>query len=506
MVLTGIIVIAAAQLCFFYASGLTQIYGDAVAHMEGARRLTDSLTPGYWEIGSAWLPLFHILAAPLALNKFLWSSGLAGSLVSAASYSITAWFLFRLSLGMNRNLAAGAVALAAFLFCPTMAYLGSVPLTEALTLMWAVLTVYALFRFQEEGRLRAVIAAGIAAFFGTLTRYDGWYLLPFAAVFAFFASGESWRSRFRHAAVFSAIAGAGPVLWLIHNAARFGNAIEFYNGPYSAKAVYAHQLATTGFRYPTDGSVLISARYYLADLLLVIGFWPLALAVLGLMVWAADRSERARRSAALLLLVPFVFYVQSMAHAAVPIYIPPLFPFTYYNLRYGVEMLPAVAVFPSFLLSSRFPAVARAVLLALVLCAILGQDVSFLTRGAADLPVVQEGIHNNPCRSRKQQAAIEFLRGRYDGRMMVAAAGKWPCLMPALGIPFRQTISETNRKYWKQLRYGPDPAVGWIVRGDGDVVDDLMRAYPQAFRGFDLLEHEQIPGEGSVAIYRRHRR
>jgi hypothetical protein len=45
-----------AALHFFYSRGLTNIYGDALAHMEGARRIFDSLTPGYEEIGSVWRP------------------------------------------------------------------------------------------------------------------------------------------------------------------------------------------------------------------------------------------------------------------------------------------------------------------------------------------------------------------------------------------------------------------------------------------------------------------
>jgi len=502
-VLAGIILVALGNLHFFYARGLSNLYGDGVAHVEGARRIFDSLTPGYWEIGSAWLPLFHILASPLALNGFLWKTGLAGSLVSAAAYVVTAWFLFRLSLRMNQNLAAATVSLAAFLFCPSMAYLASAPLTESLTLMWAVLTVDGLYRFQRHGRTRALLGAGIAAFFGTLTRYDGWYLLPFAAIFILLARRQSWESRFRSAAVFSVIAGAGPLLWLVHNSVRFGNALEFYNGPYSAAAIYAHQLATTSFRYPTDGSLLISVRYYLADLMLVVGVWPLALAALGCVAWALEFRERARRSAALLFLIPFVFYVHAMAHAAAALYVPTLFPFTYYNLRYGIEMLPAVVIFSSFLFSPRLRSGSRAVLLAVVLGVVAGQDASFLSQGAENVAVIQEGIRNNPCRSKREQALIHFFRARYDGRMIVVASGKWPCLMPDAGIPFRQTISETNRRYWTQLRYGPRKEVEWIIRGEGDGVDDLMRAYPEAFRDFDRVERGRFPGEGSVEVYRR---
>ena len=46
--------------------------------------------------------------------------------------------------------------------------------------------------------------------------------------------------------------------------------------------------------------------------------------------------------------------------------------------------------------------------------------------------------------------------------------------------------------------------MGWIIRGNDDAVDELMRAYPQAFGDFDLTEGGQFTGEGSLEIYRRH--
>src|SRR5271167_3197509 len=122
-----IVAAALADLYYFYSRGLANLYGDGLAHVEGARRLFDSLTPGYAEIGSAWLPLYHIIAAPLALNQFLWQTGLAGGLVSAAAYVVTAWVLFSLSFRMNRNLAAAVAGLAVFLLCPSMAFLAAAP-------------------------------------------------------------------------------------------------------------------------------------------------------------------------------------------------------------------------------------------------------------------------------------------------------------------------------------------------------------------------------------------
>jgi hypothetical protein len=495
--------VALGSLHFFYTRGLSNIYGDSLAHMEGARRLFDSLTPGYVEIGTGWLPAFHLLVAPLAVNDYLWRTGLAGSLVSMAGFVLAARFLFRLSLEMNRSLACGWATLASVLLCPNMLYLAATPLTESTAILWSVLTVYGLFRFQLTGRWRALVGSALAAFLGTLTRYDAWYLLPFAALFVLLGRRAPWRERFRQVVVFSVIAGAGPVLWLAHNALRFGNPLEFYSGQYSAKAIYVHQLAATGFRYPTDGSLLLSARYYLEDCRLTMGALPLELALLGLIAWLVDRSERGRRAAALLLLVPLSFYVHSMAHASIPVYVPTLFPNTYYNLRYGLEMLPAVAIFPSFLLAPRLSRRARGVLLAAIMVTLGAQAIFTASRGASELVVVKEGILNTPCHSPRQQAIIRRLRQDYDGRLIILSAGKWPCVNPELGIPFRNTLSEANREQWQDLQRGVGPAVGWIIRGDGDRVDQLMRAYPQAFSDFKLIEEVAEPREGSVRIYRR---
>lgn len=505
VVATWLVILATTfgSLGFFYARGLTNLYGDGLAHMEGARRIFDSLTPGYPEIGTVWLPLYHVLVAPLAVNDYLWRTGLGGSLVSTGALALTAWFVFRLSLEMSRSKAAAALGLAVFLICPSMLYLASMPLTESLTLLWYVLAVYGLFRFQQAGRMRPLIFAAAAAFFGTLTRYDGWYLLPFATLFVFLVRRDLWLIRLRHAVVFAAISGMGPLLWFAHNAYRFGNPLEFYNGPDSARAIYAHQVAATAFRYPTDGSLVLAARYYLADLVLVIGVWSLALAFLGIAAWAADRYDRARRSAALLLLVPFVFYLNSLAYGAAALYVPTLFPHTYYDLRYGLEVLPGVAVFSSFLLSAALPRVRRFAVLAGILVVVLAQSISMVSPGINELPIVKESILNTPCRSRIQQALIGFLRAQYDGQMLLLSRGRWPCVMPEVGIPFRNTVSELNKKYWVRLRREPHQVVEWIIRGDGDGVDQIMRAYPQAFARFEPVETIAFPGEGSVVVYRQ---
>ncbi|HZP01663.1 MAG TPA: hypothetical protein VFD30_15350 [Terriglobia bacterium] len=496
-------VVALGNLHFFYSRGLSNLYGDAIAHMEGARRLIDSVTPGYEEIGTVWLPLFHLVTAPLAQNDFLWRTGLAGGMVSTLAFAVTAWTLFLLGFEMNRTLAGGLLSLAGFLFCPNMLYLATTPLTEPLALMWSVLVVYGIFRFQVTGRRRALVGGAVAAFLGTLTRYDEWYVLPFAVLAVLLARRDPWRERLLNAGLFTLIAGSGPLLWFLHNAWRYENPLEFYNGPYSAQAIYAHQRATTAFPYPTDGHMVLSARYYLEDLKLVIGPWPLLLTTLGIIAWCVDRAARGRRSTSLLLAVPLPFYIHAMAYAAIPLYVPTLFPHTYYNVRYGLEMLPAAALLPSFVIGNRISIRLRRALLLLLLGVLGWQAVTTALPGPADLIVAKEGILNNPCRSERQQAVIQFFRANYDGNKILMAVGKWLCLMPSVGIPYANTLTNANRKYRLRLRTEPQKWVEWIIRSDGDDVDEMMRAYPQAFVDFDLVRKYAFRNGPSVEIYRR---
>lgn len=58
-----ILTVDGASLAFFQFHKLSNLYGDGIAHVDAARRLFDSLTSGYPEIGRAWLPLAHVLAS-----------------------------------------------------------------------------------------------------------------------------------------------------------------------------------------------------------------------------------------------------------------------------------------------------------------------------------------------------------------------------------------------------------------------------------------------------------
>src|ERR1700674_5448809 len=140
------------------------------------------------------------------------------------------------------------------------------------------------------------------------------------------------------------LAAAGPLLWLAYNAAVYRNPLEFANGPYSAQAI-AQTSATIN---PAAGSMYAGAAYFLkaaqvnvAEKMWLERLW-LALAGVGLL---AMRADWKRRWPTLLLAIPIPFYALSLAYGGVPIFVPPWWPFSHYNVRYGLQLLPAMVVF-----------------------------------------------------------------------------------------------------------------------------------------------------------------
>src|SRR5689334_14118477 len=65
-ILLALAALSALAVWYFFRHGWLLWYGDAEAHLNIARRILDSKTPGYDQIGSPWLPLPHLLMVPFA--------------------------------------------------------------------------------------------------------------------------------------------------------------------------------------------------------------------------------------------------------------------------------------------------------------------------------------------------------------------------------------------------------------------------------------------------------
>src|SRR4030088_785734 len=80
---------------FYFRRGDILLYGDAVAHINIARRVFDSRTPGLLQLGTVWLPLPHLLMVPFLWSNWMWQTGLVASILSTVASFFGTFFLFR---------------------------------------------------------------------------------------------------------------------------------------------------------------------------------------------------------------------------------------------------------------------------------------------------------------------------------------------------------------------------------------------------------------------------
>src|SRR5438128_6917660 len=393
-------ILSAAAVRFVQQRGYTLYYGDAAAHLNIARRVTDSRTPGIDQLGTVWLPLPHLLMVPLAAKDPLWQTGLAGAIPAAICYVLASAFLFAAVKCVFSSRAAGATAAALLAFNPNLLYLQSTPMNEPIFLATLMALLYFTVRFYRTQSLFMVIFAGLAALAGTLTRYEGWFAIPFVTVY-FLAAAK--RRRVIAASIFAILAILAPLAWLAYNAWYMGDALAFYRGPYSPKAIQG------AAAYPGDHNWALAwiqfraaASLCLGRPLLWTGLLGVAAALLKRQLWPL-----------LLLSLPPVFYIWSIHSGGTPIFVPNLYPFSYYNTRYGLALLP-LAAFAAAALVAWAPQRLRA----MGAVAVVGASLApwLIDPHMESCITWKESAVNSEARRAWISEAAEFLRANYGPR------------------------------------------------------------------------------------------
>src|SRR5687768_17753534 len=85
----------------YLQEGLVLSHYDAKAHLVVARRVIDSLTPGWQQLGAVWLPLPHLIQLLPTQVDLLYRTGAFGSMLSIAAFAVTVCATARLVLAMT---------------------------------------------------------------------------------------------------------------------------------------------------------------------------------------------------------------------------------------------------------------------------------------------------------------------------------------------------------------------------------------------------------------------
>ena len=502
------LVVGVAASWFAWRNDLLFLYADARSHLTIARRLIDGPTSGIGQFGTVWLPLPHVLLAPFVAVRALWRSGLAAIPLDLACLAIEAAAVFSIVRRLTRSRLAAWIGVLALLTNPSILYLHTTGLTEPVLFASMLATVAMLTRWADATKPYSggemAVFCGLPASAMILARYDGWAFTAAATVFVIVATQIRWgiwRYSLRMARSFVILPVVAALWWMWFNWINFGDPLEFQRGRWSAQA-QQELLARDGL-LPDQHDLVRSLGTYTSSVVRGIGWIVIGAGVLGMLLWAVRGRWQPRALAPwLLVAVPFGFYVASLYTGQIAVRLDATETQSMFNLRYGVEMLPGLAVFAGLgagvLRTTKRTASWSRVPIAVVGIAAVAVAAVAWWPGWRDVPVVREGLEQRAA-GRSQYAAAEWMREHArDGTILIDDSIN--PLLPVIDADLDRAIAPFSGPRWDRALRNPS-RVDWVyvdTANPFDAVGKAVRRDP-SFPGDFVLRHE----DGPAKVYQR---
>jgi hypothetical protein len=496
--LTGI-----GYFIYYYANGLTTAHYDAKAHLLVARRMVDSISPGYSQLGVNWLPLLHLVYLPFVIFDSQYRSGFIPSLISVCAFALSGYLAYKISYRLTGSITAGVFAAIVLLANPNLQYLQSCPLTEPLYMVLLLLAVHSLVCWREGNCTYLPWGAALWTSLGAMCRYEGWYI--FAGVMAllaydFWTRQKSRRKILQSGAVFLAVVGLPAILHFGYVFLRLGD-------------VFFHRVAQGNpDPYLTYRRPILSLVYHLGELSQMAALLPLLAAAAGLLLFLVQRREFSRRVPLLLLWLPSLINISALYWGLI------------YRVRYSVLLLPAVAIFGSLVTTSEagkkrtllfltvvvmglpwftwqmhrlhpgdapmagpgalvLPAAALVIFFLsrvkqwysapLMLLCFLGMHIPPLVREVH--PMMVETMEHEFIEPEREMV-LRYLKQNYDGKKILIDMGTEAPLVFDSGLDVKEFVyNEGGEVRWHEAAQNPERVVGWMCVQHGDAVWQLMQ-------------------------------
>jgi len=493
----------------------------------------------FFQLGTVWLPLQHLAMLPFVWNNRLWQSGIAGSIPSMIAYVLGGLGIFRLVSGFTAtpspkspqnteqspaSVIPACVATAIYALNPNLLYMQVTAMNESIYMaffIWALVYLQEMLRAPAAhatdgedprtlSRERALERCGICLAGGAWTRYDGWFTGAVLGVIVFvvlarrcYRETDARRRRVLAKGLieFLLLNALIPVFWLAYNHRVSGRAMDWANGPYSARAIAERTTERGAAPYPGKDHPATAALYFLKSAQLNMGDmrWGRAMLVLALLGSVGALWRFRQYKVGLLLWLPVAFYALSIAFGSVPIFIPAWWPFSYYNVRYGLELLPVLAVFPvvlAMLIAERLHSRRRQLaVFALVVASVCGSYVT----AWADVPItLREARANSRTRLAMEDALANFLSRIPRNATILMYEGSHVGALQRAGIPLKNVISEVSHPDWEWALLDPAQKADYIIAFQDDPVATAAKQHQGELREVMGIT---VPGQGRCRIY-----
>jgi hypothetical protein len=460
--------ISITTFLYYLSNELGLKYNDARSHLDIARRVVENLKPGFAQLGSVWLPLPHLLTTLTVWNDFMWHSGLAGALQSMISFVVTGIVIYKILSLLKIDLFGRLVGILVFILNLNILYMQSTAMTELLLIGTMTLGVYELLCWHSNDRMNSLVKAGLWIMLSTLIRYDGWFLLIIATILIAIQATKKHGLKTAEGVVvvFGTLASFGIVLWLFWNLVIFKDPLYFITGPYAA-ATQQQQLSDAGV-LATKHNLLLSLKTYIYAVFYNSGVFHTILAVIGICFFWLDKHMKTNmKFAAFALLAPFFFNILALYLGQSVLYVEGLQGSSWFNVRYGLMMVPSIAIFIGYLVHRLRPL--RYVILSLLLFA------SFFAFVNHDAVTIDDAVYG--ASGKNVQEVSGWLKDHAintPGFILISVASHDAILFSS-GLPMSRFIHEGTGLYWDVATMHPSRWARWIIVRTHDTNDQTFR-------------------------------
>ena len=342
------VILSVASFAYYYHAGLITAYGDSRTHLDMARRVIDSPTPGLAQVGGYWLPLLHVLMLPTIWNDFMWQSGLSGSIPNMIAFVAAVLFMYRLAFLATGNRLSAFIGASILLFNPNLLYMQATPMTESLFVCTITVFMFYFYRWFRGEKTSDLVLAAIFLVFSSLNRYEGWGLVIAANALMLWRLVERRFDKKTEGTViaFGMLSFFGIFLWLLWGAVIFHDPLEFMHNAWLSTNLQS--TTSDSPKWLGDGSVFNAVIVTSHAFAFVGGYLLFVLALLAVVFYFTKNFRSFLKSSffvPLLLFVPFFFDVLTVYSGKIPITVPEGFNWysgVIFNIRYALFSLPIV--------------------------------------------------------------------------------------------------------------------------------------------------------------------
>lgn len=484
IVISLLIILSFSSVMYFYSLGDHLLYGDALSRLNISRKIIDNLTPGLGQLGNVWLPLPQILMLPFIWNEHMWHSGIAGTIVSTAAYIVGGVYLYRAAMILSASRWVSLLATCIYALNINLLYYQTTAMSEPLFLCSVIIAIYYFIAWMKDDRkVMCLIYAGTAIGASTLIRYEGLALLAASipmVILYIWLRHRSIKQVEGKGILYITVAVIGFLIWTAYLTAIFGDPLYWKNYYASAKVVDNNGLHVETFQ---QGLNFFQAFWkYLTSVVWMNGLIPVLFAIVALpiLVYDSVKNKSYYFMPVLLSLSIFLFMILTLQRNT-PIEQPILNLSNIFsshtntskefNLRYGLLMLPMIALLTVYLLKIRFWP-----LKVLLIGLFLVQVVSYINPQYTiiyQIPISISGSRTNG--TMDQHKMVEWLNKNYTSGLIMISALKNDPQMFQLGYDYKTYIHEGTGTYWKESTKYPQRYATWVVMDYSNKDDQVTK-------------------------------